>query len=256
MGCGGMKLAFSSPCCNNCASHSASLTSRFRPGSCLTCRAFTNRIVKRSSSRFQIGFQYTLVDSIARCVTRSSLSQSPNASRSRVIVLNRCVILSTCPSGRTMRQHTITNASCTSIPATRGCITSIGYLLHRSRRAGSQCHESVPRAPDGSGRQGEVPRTARVRLWNGVSRATDLRPLPAATAAQHIFIGCRCRLGDMRDCGLFSVDTTGMHRSRLAQVVVFIATLHPIAANQAVEAFRVSKSNVADVNQETLQEIN
>src|SRR5688572_5561705 len=46
-----------------------------------------------------------------------------------------------------------------------------------------------------------------------------------------------------------------MHRSRLAQVVVFIATLHPIAANQAVEAFRVAKSNVADVNQETLQEI-
>ena len=32
--------------------------------------------------------------------------------------------------------------------------------------------------------------------------------------------------------------------------------LHSIAANQAVEAFRVSKSNVADINQETLQEIN
>src|SRR5688572_11172903 len=50
-----------------------------------------------------------------------------------------------------------------------------------------------------------------------------------------------------------------MHRSRLAALVVFIVTilpLHQIVANQAVEAFRVSKSNVADVNQETLQEIN
>jgi hypothetical protein len=49
-----------------------------------------------------------------------------------------------------------------------------------------------------------------------------------------------------------------MHRSRVAALVVFIATLqplHPIAATQAVEAFRVSKSNVADINQETLQEI-
>src|SRR5687768_9239406 len=57
-------------------------------------------------------------------------------------------------------------------------------------------------------------------------------------------------------CGLFSVDTTGMHRSRQAVLVVCIATLHPIAANQTVETFRVSKSNVADVNQETLQEVN
>jgi hypothetical protein len=40
---------------------------------------------------------------------------------------------------------------------------------------------------------------------------------------------------------------------------VCIATLHPlhpIAAGQAVNAFRVSKSSVADVNQEVLQEIN
>lgn len=47
-----------------------------------------------------------------------------------------------------------------------------------------------------------------------------------------------------------------MHRSRLAVLVVFIATLHPIGAEQAVEAFRVSKSNVADIHQESLQEIN
>src|SRR5688500_861886 len=53
--------------------------------------------------------------------------------------------------------------------------------------------------------------------------------------------------------------TTGMHRPRVAVFAVCIATLqplHPIAASQAANAFRVSKSNVADVNQEALQEIN
>ena len=47
-----------------------------------------------------------------------------------------------------------------------------------------------------------------------------------------------------------------MPRSRLTVLVVFIATLHPIAADQVVEAFRISKSNVADIQQESLQEIN
>lgn len=44
-----------------------------------------------------------------------------------------------------------------------------------------------------------------------------------------------------------------MHRSRLAVLVVFIAALHPVAAGQSVDSFRVSKSNVADAVQETLQ---
>ena len=47
-----------------------------------------------------------------------------------------------------------------------------------------------------------------------------------------------------------------MPRSRLTVLAVFIATLHPIAADQVVEAFRISKSNVADIQQESLQEIN
>jgi hypothetical protein len=47
-----------------------------------------------------------------------------------------------------------------------------------------------------------------------------------------------------------------MLRSRLALLVVFISTLHPIAANQSADSFRVSKSNVADTRQETLEEIN
>lgn len=49
-----------------------------------------------------------------------------------------------------------------------------------------------------------------------------------------------------------------MHRSRIAALVVTMATLqplHPLAANQAGEAFRVSKSQLADVAQETLQDI-
>ena len=54
-----------------------------------------------------------------------------------------------------------------------------------------------------------------------------------------------------------------MHRSRLTAWVVTIATLQPlhvVAANQApsqtVDRFRVSKSQLVDVDQETLQEIN
>ena len=38
--------------------------------------------------------------------------------------------------------------------------------------------------------------------------------------------------------------------------MVCVATLHPIAANQSAPSFRVSKSNVADTRQETLEEIN
>jgi hypothetical protein len=42
----------------------------------------------------------------------------------------------------------------------------------------------------------------------------------------------------------------------LALLLVCAATVHPIAAHQAAETFRVLKSNVADINQESLQEIN
>lgn len=47
-----------------------------------------------------------------------------------------------------------------------------------------------------------------------------------------------------------------MLRSRLALLVVCVAAVHPIAANQALEAFRISRSNAADLQQESLQEIN
>ena len=46
-----------------------------------------------------------------------------------------------------------------------------------------------------------------------------------------------------------------MHQARLALLVAWVAAAHPIAATQAADAFRVSKSNVADVDQETLLEI-
>ena len=49
-----------------------------------------------------------------------------------------------------------------------------------------------------------------------------------------------------------------MLRRRLAVVVMTVALepLHPVAANQPVEAFRVSRSSVADVQQEILQAVN
>jgi hypothetical protein len=51
-----------------------------------------------------------------------------------------------------------------------------------------------------------------------------------------------------------------MHRSLFATVLaVFIATLqvaHPISAKQAVDAFRVSTSQLADVHQQTLEAFN
>lgn len=50
-----------------------------------------------------------------------------------------------------------------------------------------------------------------------------------------------------------------MHRSRVAVFVVLIATLQPlhlIAANQAVDAFRVSTSQSADIHQQTLEAVN
>lgn len=48
-----------------------------------------------------------------------------------------------------------------------------------------------------------------------------------------------------------------MRRSRVAALVVSVATLqlHSSAANQALDAFRVSKSNIADTHQETLEAI-
>lgn len=50
-----------------------------------------------------------------------------------------------------------------------------------------------------------------------------------------------------------------MHRSRVAVFIVCIATLQPlhlIAANQAVDAFRVSNSQFADIHQQTLEAFN
>jgi hypothetical protein len=47
-----------------------------------------------------------------------------------------------------------------------------------------------------------------------------------------------------------------MRRLRVAILVAWMATLHPIAATQPADAFRVSKSSAADVQQETLQFVN
>ena len=50
----GIKLLFSSPCCSNCAIHSASLTSVFRPGKFRICRAFTTSSCSRSGQTSSI----------------------------------------------------------------------------------------------------------------------------------------------------------------------------------------------------------
>ncbi len=53
------------------------------------------------------------------------------------------------------------------------------------------------------------------------------------------------------------MDTTAMKRSRAALFVALVAvqTLHPMAAEQAAEAFRVSTSSLEDVRQDSLQAI-
>ena len=63
---GGMKLPRSSPHSSNCASHSLSLTSVFRPGTFFTCRALTSStsICSASHRAWKTGFQYTPVASI------------------------------------------------------------------------------------------------------------------------------------------------------------------------------------------------
>ena len=57
IGLGGTKLARNSPASASWHSHSASLTSVLRPGTCLTCRALTSRHSNSSSRIAHTGFQ-------------------------------------------------------------------------------------------------------------------------------------------------------------------------------------------------------
>jgi hypothetical protein len=55
IGAGGTKLPRNRPCSSNCAIHTQSWTSGFRPGTCLTRAALTSRHVNASSSTAQNG---------------------------------------------------------------------------------------------------------------------------------------------------------------------------------------------------------
>ncbi len=52
----------------------------------MMCSALTSSSSKMPSNRFQMGFQYTPVDSMATWLTSSSVSQSARASRELVSV--------------------------------------------------------------------------------------------------------------------------------------------------------------------------
>src|SRR4030095_3555895 len=72
-----MKLALSSPCCNNCAIHSASLTSVLRPGTALMCCALTTSSSICPSRMLYTGFQSTALASLASKHLRSPLADRP-----------------------------------------------------------------------------------------------------------------------------------------------------------------------------------
>src|SRR5215831_9026378 len=76
MGWGGTKLAFSNPCSNKSAIHSASFTSVLRPGTFLMRWALATVSSKSPSRMAYTGFQYTPVDSMATCVQPSACNHS------------------------------------------------------------------------------------------------------------------------------------------------------------------------------------
>jgi hypothetical protein len=120
MGAGGTKLPRSSPCSNSSASQAASQTSVLRPGKILTCRALTNSSSKpRSSSTYQIGFQYWPVASITTWVTPSPASHPASASNPEVKLGNVRTSWARppCPSGT--RTQATTSSLATSNPAQR-----------------------------------------------------------------------------------------------------------------------------------------
>ena len=92
-----------------------------RPGRILTCRALTNSSSKpRSSSTYQMGFQYWPVASITTWVISSAASHPASASNPEVKVeyVRTSWSRPPCPSGT--RTQTTTSSLATSNPAQRG----------------------------------------------------------------------------------------------------------------------------------------
>jgi hypothetical protein len=100
----------------------------------LMCWALTSRMSNWPSSRFQIGFQNTPVDSMATCVTPDRLSQSLNSSRAAVVVPKVRVCDRVLPPPSRRRTHATTVFLCTSRPAQAEYRVSIGCLRKRNGR--------------------------------------------------------------------------------------------------------------------------
>ena len=125
IGLGDTKLRRSSPASASWHSHSASLTSVLRPGTCLTWRALTSRQSNSSSRIPHTGFQSTPVASITTCSTPNAASQSRNVNSPATVVENsatRCSRERPYPGTRT---HAITCSLCTSSAAGRSTTVSI-----------------------------------------------------------------------------------------------------------------------------------
>jgi hypothetical protein len=82
----GNKAPFQQPMVQQLRDPRAVLDIALAPGTFFKWRAFTSKIAKRSSRMLKIGFQYTPVDSMPRCVTPAVASQSAMAIRSRVML--------------------------------------------------------------------------------------------------------------------------------------------------------------------------
>src|SRR4051794_10218007 len=128
---GGTNEERNNPCSNNSASQAASAKSVLRPGTILTCRALTSFNSKpRSSSTYQIGFQYWPVASITTSVTLLACSQSANASSPEVNVGNtRSSDRRPLPPGAGVRTQATTSSLPTSNPAQHSTITSTTHPL-------------------------------------------------------------------------------------------------------------------------------
>src|SRR6266852_573526 len=129
------------PCASRSASQRASLTSLFRPGTLRTVAALARSIAPSLSSTCHTGFQYTPVVSTTACVQASARNQSASASNPLVVVPKVRTSWRTAPGSVTRTQAT-TVFLCTSSPAHRAWITSIGPPRPK------KCRRDVPDESD------------------------------------------------------------------------------------------------------------
>src|SRR5262245_38672575 len=97
--------------------------------------ALTSRTANCPSRRFQIGRQYTPVDSMATCVQPAAANHSPRARMSRVMVVNRRVSFRRSPAVSTVVRHATSSCLCTSRPQQHGESTCLLALLLHARVA-------------------------------------------------------------------------------------------------------------------------